>query len=52
MQDPPYWRERDRDFADDVTRQFQHVHGPDGPRPTPTASAAARLKCRACATII
>jgi peptidoglycan hydrolase-like protein with peptidoglycan-binding domain len=33
MQDPLYWRERDRDFADHVTRQFQRVHGPDGPTP-------------------
>jgi hypothetical protein len=33
MQDPLYWRERDRDFADHVTRQFERVHGPDGPAP-------------------
>ena len=33
MQDPLYWRERDRDFADHVTRQFERVHGPDGPTP-------------------
>ena len=33
MQDPLYWRERDRDFADHVTRQFERLHGPDGPKP-------------------
>jgi hypothetical protein len=33
MQDPLYWRERDKDFADHVTRQFERVHGSDGPKP-------------------
>jgi hypothetical protein len=33
MQDPLYWRERDADFTDHVTRQFERVHGPDGPTP-------------------
>jgi hypothetical protein len=33
MQDPLYWRERDKDFTDHVTRQFERVHGPDGPKP-------------------
>ena len=33
MQDPLYWRERDRDFADHVTRQFERVHGAGGPAP-------------------
>jgi peptidoglycan hydrolase-like protein with peptidoglycan-binding domain len=33
--DPLYFRDRDPDYVDHVTRQFERIHGPDGPAPGP-----------------
>jgi peptidoglycan hydrolase-like protein with peptidoglycan-binding domain len=42
--DPLYFRDRDPDYVDHVTRQFERIHGPDGPAPGPDGKRRGTLE--------